>query len=518
MSVMAAAEAGTHPPIAAAALEVPSPWMPMHLQPPVLVTDAVAKDAIIAWYRGEFAAANAIVDALCGHLVELEAGQPEFYEAVFAAMHRRRMNWIPVLQMQKYHSISEVAMELKRAAAARTEDNESRSDNQAKETIWLDEKKDGKSVEAAESSGNGSVAGEIDDDSPVSDITDSGEQVMMQPISEEDSQVCSNHENCHGRRDLIKLTKGFKAKETQVNVLKGMKLYEEVFTSSEVSKLTNFVNELRLAGQRGDLSGESFVLFNQQIKGSKRELIQFGHPIFKPLQDESTNNNNNDELYGNTESIPDLLQGVIDHLIMWELIPAHKKPNGCIINFFDEGEYSQPFIKPPHLDHPISTLLLSESTMAFGRFLASDSEGNYRASLMQSMKEGSLLVMRGNSVDISRHAMCPSTSKRIAVTFFHVRPEYGTARSHGAPIVPSQYATLTNNEALEGYGAVDVVPNWGVVHTPVAVLTAPVLLTVPSLEKDLCGGTGVFLPWAERSRRRMRRLPPRAQKGGRYVE
>lgn len=35
----------------------------------------------------------------------------------------------------------------------------------------------------------------------------------MQPMSE-DSQVCSNHEDCQGRRALIKLTKGFKAKET----------------------------------------------------------------------------------------------------------------------------------------------------------------------------------------------------------------------------------------------------------------------------------------------------------------
>lgn len=44
----------------------------------------------------------------------------------------------------------------------------------------------------------------------------------------------------------------------QVNVLKGMKLYEEVFTGSQISKLTSFVNELRLAGQRGQLSGIYF--------------------------------------------------------------------------------------------------------------------------------------------------------------------------------------------------------------------------------------------------------------------
>lgn len=47
-------------------------------------------------------------------------------------------------------------------------------------------------------------------------------------------------------------------------------------------------------------------------------------------------------LTGNTEPFPELLQGVIDHLVEWELLPAHKKPNGCIINFFDEVLFSLP--------------------------------------------------------------------------------------------------------------------------------------------------------------------------------
>ncbi|KAI4365575.1 hypothetical protein MLD38_021546 [Melastoma candidum] len=75
----------------------------------------LAKDAVIAWFRGEFAAANAIIDALCAHLSHLGDG----YESVFEAVHRRRINWIPVLQMQKYYSIAEVTVELDRVAAAR---------------------------------------------------------------------------------------------------------------------------------------------------------------------------------------------------------------------------------------------------------------------------------------------------------------------------------------------------------------------------------------------------------------
>ena len=43
----------------------------------------------------------------------------------------------------------------------------------------------------------------------------------------------------------------------QVNVVKGLKMFEDIFTDSELSKLNDFVNELRAAGQNGELLGLS---------------------------------------------------------------------------------------------------------------------------------------------------------------------------------------------------------------------------------------------------------------------
>lgn len=40
-----------------------------------------------------------------------------------------------------------------------------------------------------------------------------------------------------------------------MNVVRGLKLYEDVFTDIELSKLKDFVSELRVAGQNGELSG-----------------------------------------------------------------------------------------------------------------------------------------------------------------------------------------------------------------------------------------------------------------------
>lgn len=111
---MSSAAGPTSPPAAAAA-----PPPPPAASSPLQLPEAFARDAIIAWFRGEFAAANAIIDALCSHLTQIDGVEDRGsdYDSVFAAIHRRRLNWIPVLHMQKYFSIAGVATELRRVAA-----------------------------------------------------------------------------------------------------------------------------------------------------------------------------------------------------------------------------------------------------------------------------------------------------------------------------------------------------------------------------------------------------------------
>lgn len=168
-------------------MAVVAPASPSGRDPPILVTDSVAKDAIISWFQGEFAAANAIIDALCGHLALLRGSE---YEAVFKAVHRRRINWIRVLEMQKYHSIDDVATELRQMESRKlAEENTIEADQikrkgnfvaeEVKEKACLDDEKKEFPVKVTESNGSAaeSVNDEVideEDDSPNSDITDSG--------------------------------------------------------------------------------------------------------------------------------------------------------------------------------------------------------------------------------------------------------------------------------------------------------------------------------------------------------
>ncbi|KAG0483426.1 hypothetical protein HPP92_011510 [Vanilla planifolia] len=514
----------------AMAVEVTAGKSPVAGSPEAALSEIVARDTIIAWYRGEFAAANAIIDALCSHIVQI-GGAPSEYEAVFTAIHRRRLNWIPVLHMQRFFSIGDVANELRSVAANHkpvpsSAQVEAARESSSAETAAMEETRDSpvdeetdlERISAEHSSVDSpdrkiAVEGKSIDD----DYTEDGASQEEQTLSQND-QICMNHEECAARAEKIKTRKGFVAKEPvkghMVNVVKGLKIYEDVFTNQELFILSDYINQLHLAGRRGELSGETFVFFNKQMKGNKREIIQLGVPLFQPT---------NEEAASNIEPIPQILLSVIDHLTQWRLIPESKRPNSCIINFFDENEYSQPYFKPPHIENPISTLLLSETTMTFGRLLSSDQKGDYKGSLTLPLSQGSLLVMRGNSADMARNVICPSPNRRVSITLLKVRPagnqidpssptsQQSKAVTIWQPPPPAQVHDAGNITC----GPAAMVPAWGLsVRAPVFMLAPPRPVAIGQGKRvgGGGGGTGVFLPWTVGPKRYIKHLPPRIQK------
>ncbi|AQK85813.1 oxidoreductase, 2OG-Fe oxygenase family protein [Zea mays] len=535
--------------------------------------EVAARDAVIGWFRGEFAAANAMIDALCGHLAQIGGGGPE-YDPVFAAIHRRRANWFPVLHMQKFYPVADVAAELRRVADARAAAGSCCYSEEAASTVIHEPMEEAEAEAEAEPEPeqeheqDPAPAAELADGAveyhePDVEVDSSGDSSERKPPSTEDDTVadghhtdqgsqgehslpesypiCSDHEECIARPERIKIQKGFVAKESvkghMVNVVKGLKIYEDAFTTSEIMKVADFINEIRQAGRNGELSGETFIFFNKQIKGNKREIIQLGVPLFQPTTEDAN---------CHTEPIPLVLQAVIDHLVLWRLIPESRKPNSVVINFFDEDEHSQPYFKPPHLDNPICTLLLSETTMAFGRSLVTDSNGNYKGPLTLSLKQGSLLVMRGNSADMARHVVCPSSNRRVSITFARVRPstpvDMSPLPSPTKAMTPWQPQPVTASQVPSPVSMTQKPPVSGAIigyaPTPQAVLApaawgmamrAPVMMVAAAPARPMVmassgtgggniskrmgrSGTGVFLPWTVGPKRYNKHLPPRIQK------
>lgn len=44
------------------------------------------------------------------------------------------------------------------------------------------------------------------------------------------------------------------------------------------------------------VTGDTYILFNKQSKGNKRELLQFGVPIFGHREEDATGNNETGEI------------------------------------------------------------------------------------------------------------------------------------------------------------------------------------------------------------------------------
>ncbi|XP_042451232.1 RNA demethylase ALKBH10B-like isoform X1 [Zingiber officinale] len=146
----------------------------------------------------------------------------------------------------------------------------------------------------------------------------------------------------YGILKIISTPKEFLARETSdgmmVNVVEGLKLHENFLDSSEVTELVSLANEMRAAGHRGELPGQTLVTLKRPLKGHGREMIQLGVLINEePIEDGNTILTSE---VRKIEAIPSLLDSIFDCLVQLQVLPV--KPDFCLIDFFHEGDYSLP--------------------------------------------------------------------------------------------------------------------------------------------------------------------------------
>lgn len=441
------------------------------------------RDGFISWLRGEFAAANAIIDSLCYHL--RSAGEPGEYDVVIGSIQQRRCNWNPVLHMQQYFSISEVLYALQQVAWRRQHRYFDQMKGTGKEFKRaggvgyrqgqrVEAVKEGHTFSVQSHGLDGNLSGNLgsekeprvnenvqdakhgreigESDHKVPPLADEKKDGFLKSSGNSDGIMCGNSglevkevgdkcipnskgscnvllendsyslQNQNEKQNLTTLPKTFVGTELfdgkAVNVVDGLKLYE-LFDNSEVSKLASLVNDLRVAGRRGQFQGQTFVVSKRPMKGHGREMIQFGIPIVDaPPEDENLSGTSKD---CKIESIPVFLQDVAERLVGMQVMTT--KPDSCIIDFYNEGDHSQPHMLPPWFGKPVCILFLTECDMTFGRAIGIDRPGDYRGPLKLSLKPGSLLAVQGKSLDFAKHAIPSIRKQRVLVTFAKAIPK-----------------------------------------------------------------------------------------------
>ncbi|KAJ9153000.1 hypothetical protein P3X46_026495 [Hevea brasiliensis] len=441
------------------------------------------RDGFISWLRGEFAAANAIIDSICHHLRCV--GEPGEYDMVIGCIQQRRCNWNSVLHMQQYFSVGEVIVALQQVALRKQQQQQQRYYyDQAKvggkefKRSWSagfnkGHKVGGEVVKEAvnssveshsfdwNSSGNGGndkfeeiksggdgekledksralaedkkdavakphidnhMKGSENSEGTLSENLEAESEAMDKQSSPKENDARST-QNQSVKQNLTVTPKTFVGSEIvdgkTVNVVDGLKLYEQLLDDVEVSKLVLLVNDLRASGRRGQFQGQTYVVSKRPMKGHGREMIQLGLPIADaPAEDENAAGSSKDR---RVESIPTMLQDVIDGFVSKQIITM--KPDACIIDIYNEGDHSQPHLWPPWFGKPISMLFLTECDLTFGRVISADHPGDYKGSLKLPLAPGSLLVMQGKSTDFAKHAIPAIRKQRILVTFTKSQPK-----------------------------------------------------------------------------------------------
>ncbi|XP_019171318.1 PREDICTED: uncharacterized protein LOC109166877 [Ipomoea nil] len=422
------------------------------------------RDAFMSWLRGEFAASNAIIDALCHHLRLL--GEPGEYEGVIGCIQQRRCNWNAVLYMQQYFSVAEVVYALQQVESRKQRRGfdaagvkvRRAGGGGARGAPWRNEGvRDGRESEAhnsiaeasskdLNSNGNGSEKLDVAEreveskqagkkefperpesnsltknlgSSQTGDLQSEADKADRYSTNSDGScgveNECNSTQVPHGKPNLTITPKTFVGKELcdgkMVNVVDGLKLYEEIISDSEVSELVTLVNDLRVAGKRGQLQGQTFIVSKRPMKGHGREMIQLGVPVTDLPGNEATAGISKDR---KIEPIPALLQDLIESLMSKQVFSV--KPDSCMIDIFNEGDHSHPNMWPYWFGRPICVLFLTECDITYGKIIDSDHRGDYRGSLRLSLAPGSLLVMQGRSADFAKHAIPALRKQRILVT------------------------------------------------------------------------------------------------------
>ncbi|KAL6867448.1 hypothetical protein ACP4OV_015472 [Aristida adscensionis] len=394
------------------------------------------RDGFISWLRGEFAAANAIIDLLVVHLRAV--GDPGEYDHVAAAVQQRRHHWAPVIHMQQFFPVADVAFALQQAGWRRRAppaqalgagaspsppppppprrpaySPSHHSHHRHGGHHRPDPTRGGGAVAAAGSEKDGREVHKKEVKELVENVANSKSLQLESPGNDGGEKSQRFQTLSEGSSKVVPTPLEYSINETfdgkMVNSVEGLKVYEGLVNVTEANKILSLVNETKASCQRGGLeAGPTVILSKRPMKGHGREIVQLGIPILEgPPDDEHQRDSR-------VEAIPGLLLDLFDRLFQQEILPF--KPDYCVIDYFHEGDYLHPHHSPPWYGRPLCTLCLTDCDMVFGRVISGD-RSDHKGPLKLSLTTGSLLVLQGISADLAKRAIPAARKQRILLSF-----------------------------------------------------------------------------------------------------
>jgi hypothetical protein len=149
----------------------------------------------------------------------------------------------------------------------------------------------------------------------------------------------------------------------------------------KTNKILSLINETKASFRRGGLeAGQTVIIGKRPAKGHGREIVQLGVPVIDYRPDDENQRETR------VEVVPGVLHDLFDHLFQHAIIPF--KPDYCVVDFFNEGDYAHPHHFPSWYSMPLCTICLTSCDMVFDRIISGE-RGENRAPLKLSLITGS---------------------------------------------------------------------------------------------------------------------------------
>ncbi|CAN6172373.1 unnamed protein product [Urochloa humidicola] len=206
-----------------------------------------------------------------------------------------------------------------------------------------------------------------------------------------------------------------------VNILAGLELHSNVFSSAEQRRIVECVYDLQERGRRGELGDRTYTEPQKWMRGKGWVTIQFGC-----CYNYATDKNGNPPGIIRTivsDPMPDLFKTMIKRLVRWQVLPTSCVPDSCIVNIYEPADCIPPHIDSHDFVRPFCTVsFLSECNILFGTNLNSPAPGEFTGSIAIPLPVGSVLVLNGNGADVAKHCVPAVPTKRISITFRKMDP------------------------------------------------------------------------------------------------
>mmetsp|Transcript_4544 Transcript_4544/g.9427 ORF Transcript_4544/g.9427 Transcript_4544/m.9427 type:complete len:380 (+) Transcript_4544:307-1446(+) len=197
-----------------------------------------------------------------------------------------------------------------------------------------------------------------------------------------------------------------------LDILQGLVLHKEVISSQFENELISFIQSQCTKGRSGQLKKPTYLRSaGARSQGNQREALQYGGFFdFNKARPGKR---------GLVPDFPPIVHRLVNHLIDEGYLDKEVRPDSCIINQYGKGDCI-----PPHVDHesyyrPISTLsLLGEEPMLVGTKFQTVKSCTWKPTVGTSvtLPRRSLLLLGGNSGNVSKHCISSCRGERISIT------------------------------------------------------------------------------------------------------